>query len=188
MQVWLADFRDGDFKVLDEQESAGESWEDDIFSSKTDPDSMHSPANMQRPIGNLFGKNKKSLELWRLVKKYTRMCGDQHLSKLSMAGNIICPTLMTVAIILTYTYFAPKTRTSTLTRIMRQSSGISVELASKGFIVIAEANISAVLSMNILPNLALCEVLTHPSIMECQSDLIAHFSRRCKPCFMLVNF
>jgi hypothetical protein len=147
--------------------------------------------NTQRPIGNLFGRNEKSLELWRLVKKYTQMCGDWHLSRLSMAGNIICLTLMTVAVILTYTYFAPKTGTSRLTRIMRQNSGLSVELASKGFIVITKVNTSVVLSTNILPNLALCEVLlfmTHPSIMECQSGLITDFSRKCELCFMLVNF
>jgi hypothetical protein len=146
---------------------------------------------MQRPIGNLFGRNKKSLKLRRLAEKYTQMCGDQHLSKLLTAGNIICPTLTTIAVILTYTYFAPKTRTSMLTRITRQNSGLSVELTSKGFVVIMEVNTSVVLLTNILPNLALCKVslfMTCPSIMECQSGLITDFSRRCELCFMLVNF
>src|ERR1700736_1994857 len=38
VRAWLADFRDGDFKQWDEQESAGEGWEDDLFSHGTDTD------------------------------------------------------------------------------------------------------------------------------------------------------
>ena len=75
-----------------------------------------------------------------MVKNYIQMCGDWHLSKLSMAGNIIHPTLMTVVIILTYTYFTQKTKTSMLTRITRWNSRLSMELASKGFVVIMEMN------------------------------------------------
>jgi len=40
VRTWLAELEDGDFEMWDEQESAGESWEDDIFSSETDTDSM----------------------------------------------------------------------------------------------------------------------------------------------------
>src|SRR5882762_7911695 len=40
VRAWLAEFEDGDFEKWDEQESAGESWEDDIFSSETDTNSM----------------------------------------------------------------------------------------------------------------------------------------------------
>jgi len=50
-----------------------------------------------------------------------------------MAGNIICPYLMIIADILTFTYSATKTRTSTLTRIMRLNSELSMELALRGF-------------------------------------------------------
>jgi len=97
---------------------------------------------------------------------------------------------MIIADILTFTYSAPKTKTLTLTRITRLNSRLSVELASKDFAVIVEANISVLPLTNILPNLELYEVLpfmTHLSIMECQSGLIAHFLRRCEQCFMLVN-
>jgi hypothetical protein len=40
VRVWLADFRDDDFEQWDEQESAGEGWEDDLFSYETDTDSL----------------------------------------------------------------------------------------------------------------------------------------------------
>ena len=40
VRAWLADFRDGDFEQWDEQESAGEGWEDDLFSHGTDTDSL----------------------------------------------------------------------------------------------------------------------------------------------------
>jgi hypothetical protein len=40
VQAWLADFGDGDFEQWNEQESAGEGWEDDLFSYETDTDSL----------------------------------------------------------------------------------------------------------------------------------------------------
>ena len=58
------------------------------------------PVNMQKPTGNPFRRNEKSLEPQKLVKKCIWMCGDLPLSKQLTAGNIICPTLMILADIL----------------------------------------------------------------------------------------
>jgi hypothetical protein len=141
-------------------------------------------------IGNLFRRNKKSLELGKLVKRCIRMCGDLPLSKRLTAGSIIHPTLMILAGILISTYSTPRTKTLMLTKATRLSSKLSVELALRGFAVIEEANTSVLVLTIILPNWELCEVLlftTHLSIMECQNSLITHFWRRCGRCFMPVN-
>ena len=40
VKAWLAELNEDEYEVWDKQESAGESWEDDIFSSKANTDSM----------------------------------------------------------------------------------------------------------------------------------------------------
>jgi hypothetical protein len=149
------------------------------------------PANTQRPIGNLFGRNEKSLELQKSVKRCIWMCGDHPLSKRLTAGSIIHPTLMILAGILISTYSAPRTKTLMLTKATRLNSELSVELTLRGFAMIEEVNTSVPILTITLPNREPCEVLlftTHPSIMECWNGLIARFWRRCGQCFMPVNF
>ena len=40
VKAWLAELNGDEYEIWDEQESAGESWEDDIFSSEADTNSM----------------------------------------------------------------------------------------------------------------------------------------------------
>ena len=50
MRTWLVELNEDEYKIWDEQESAGESWEDDIPSCKANTNSMPNLFSVNPPL------------------------------------------------------------------------------------------------------------------------------------------
>src|SRR5882762_10427261 len=100
-------------------------------------------------------------------------CGDRRLCRQSMGGNIMLPSPMITAILLTCICFETRTKLLKLIGRMNHSVGHREGLASKSFTPIVEGNISVVLLTSIWPKLVPFEIslyMTHPNTMEYPND------------------
>jgi hypothetical protein len=60
VKVWLAELNEDEYKMWDEQESAGESWEDNIFSSEADTNSMPDLVSVNSSLTSFDDPSSKS--------------------------------------------------------------------------------------------------------------------------------
>jgi hypothetical protein len=60
VKAWLAELREDEYEIWDKQESAGESWEDDIFSSEADTSSMPDLVSENSPLTSFDNPSSES--------------------------------------------------------------------------------------------------------------------------------
>jgi hypothetical protein len=82
MKAWLAEFREDEYEIWDEQESAGESWEDDIFSCEGKTNSMPNLVSVNSPLTSFDDPSSESdipeltLEVDATTEGYWTNAGD----------------------------------------------------------------------------------------------------------------